>query len=134
MGAEAEAVRAVLASRVPDIRVVGEDEVADFMMIKPRDLDDMIEDAAAAAAYARTRGKEFIPSIVVDRLLSGENPVKVWREHRGFTLLTLGEAIGLGDGYLSQIENGQRKGTVATLKKIAHALSVDLDDLSASPR
>ena len=40
------------------------------------------------------------------------------------------ERAGIGVGYLSQIETGERKGTVDTLKKIAAALDVDLDDLT----
>ena len=29
--------------------------------------------------------EELIPSEIVDALLQGENPVKVWREHRGLS-------------------------------------------------
>jgi transcriptional regulator with XRE-family HTH domain len=54
----------------------------------------------------------------------------VWREHRGQSLRQLAERAGIGVGYLSQIENGERKGTAETLKKIAAALDVDLDDLT----
>ena len=43
---------------------------------------------------------------------------------------TAPERAAIGIGYLSQIENGERKGTVGTLKKIAAALDVDLDDLT----
>src|SRR5271166_1699728 len=95
---------------------------------RPEDLADLIEDAAAAAAYHRTRDQERVPIGVVDRLIAGENPVRVWREHRGHSLRQLAEHAGVGFGYLSQIENGERKGTVETLKKIAAALDVDLDD------
>ncbi|HEY2539266.1 MAG TPA: helix-turn-helix transcriptional regulator [Stellaceae bacterium] len=71
-----------------------------------------------------------MPHQVVTRLLAGENPVRVWREHRGHSLRQLAERAGIGTGYLSQIENRERKGTVETLKKIAAALDVDLDDLT----
>jgi len=63
-------------------------------------------------------------------LIAGENPVRVWREHRGHSLRHLAGCAGIGIGYLSQIENGERKGTVPTLKKIAGALDVDLEDLT----
>jgi len=89
----------------------------------------LIEDAAAAAAYHRTRDQERVPIGVVDRLIAGENPVRVWSEHRGHSLRQLAERAGFGIGYLSQIENGERKGTAETLKKIATALDVDIDDL-----
>jgi len=129
-GAEAEAVRAFLAERIPDARIVGEGEVADFIMMKPADLEEMIEDAVAAAAYARTRNQEFVPAAFVDRLLAGENPVKLWRENRGLSLTALAEKAEIGKGYLSQIESGGRKGTVQTLRRLAAALNVDLDELA----
>jgi transcriptional regulator with XRE-family HTH domain len=36
----------------------------------------------------------------------------------------------LNFSYLSQIETGARKGTTATMKKLAESLSIDLDDLA----
>ena len=54
----------------------------------------------------------------------------MWREHRGHSLRQLAKRAGVGSGYLWQIENGERKGTVETMKKIAAALDVDLDDLA----
>jgi Helix-turn-helix len=91
------------------------------------DLAELIEDAAATTAYHRTRNERRVPIGAVDRLIARENPIRVWREHRGHSLHQLAE---VGIGYLSQIENGERKGTVGTLKKIAAALDVDLDDLT----
>jgi hypothetical protein len=90
----------------------------------------LIEDAAATAAYRRTRDQEVVPAAVVGRLIAGANPVRVWREHRGIILRALAEASGISAGYLSQIENGERQGTVAMMKRIAKPLRVDLDDLT----
>lgn len=73
--------------------------------------------------------EELVPSAVAERLLGGENPVRVWREHRGLTTKALAESIGIAQPYLSQIETGKREGTVRTMKKIAEALGVALDDL-----
>jgi DNA-binding Xre family transcriptional regulator len=96
----------------------------------PEDLADLIEDATATAPYHRTRDQERVPIGMVDRLIAGENPIRVWREHRAHSLRQLAEHAGVGIGYLSQIENGDRKGTVADarLKKVATALDVDIDD------
>jgi len=129
-GAAADAVRAFLAERIPDARIVGEGEVADFIMMTPADLEEMIEDAVAAAAYARTRNQEFVTAAFVDRLLAGESPVKLWRKNRGLSLTALADKAEIGKGYLSQIESGGRKGTVQTLRRLAAALDVDLDDLA----
>jgi transcriptional regulator with XRE-family HTH domain len=45
-------------------------------------------------------------------------------------LNALADKAGIGRGYLSQIESGSRSGTVATLRKLAAVLAVDLDDLA----
>lgn len=64
---------------------VGEAEDADLVVTTPAALEEMLEDAAATAAFHATRDQERVPIELVDRLLAGENPVKVWREHRGLS-------------------------------------------------
>ena len=93
------------------------------------------EDAADSEAIRRFEEKlaageeEFIPAEYVYRMLDGENRVAVWREFRGLTSKQLAEAAGITQAYLSQIETGKRDGTVGTMKKIAEALKVGIDDL-----
>jgi len=98
-------------------------------MMTREDFDEALEDAAARAAYARTRGEESLPIELADRLLAGESPVRVWREHRGMSLAALADQAGIGKGYLSQIENGERTGTIGTMKNLAKTLDIELDDL-----
>lgn len=129
-GAGAETVRVFIAERIPDARMVAEDEQADYVILRPDDFEELIEDRLAEAAYERSRSQEQVPAVIVDRLLGGENPVRVWREHRGLTLDALAQAAGTAKGYLSQIETGKRKGTIAVLRKLATVLAVDLDDLA----
>ena len=71
----------------------------------------------------------MIPTGIVDQLLGGENPIRVWRDHRGLTGRALAEQAGIVPATLSQIETGKRKGTVDTLKALAAALGVMVDDL-----
>lgn len=73
--------------------------------------------------------EELLPSAMVNRMVAGENPVRVWREHRGLTAGVLAERAGIAQPYLSQIETGKREGTLQTMKKIADALKVTVDDL-----
>ncbi len=73
--------------------------------------------------------EELVPSEIVNRLLDGENPVRVWRGHRGMSARDLAAATGLSAPYISEIESGKKDGSVAAMKKIAEALEVDLDDL-----
>lgn len=87
----------------------------------------------AAYDVAKRRFKvgedELVPADIANRLLDGENPVRVWRNHRGMTLAELSKAAGISQPYLSQIEKGRRDGTVSTMRALADALQVDLDDL-----
>jgi len=75
------------------------------------------------------QGEELVPSEVVYAILDGGNPVRVWREYRGYTQDELAKAAGISKPYLSQIETGKRRGTAKVLAAIAKALDLDLDDI-----
>ena len=117
-----------------ELTIDGEDFVALSREAYER-LVEAAEDAADSAAIARFEQRlaagdeELVPSAMVDRILAGENLVRVWREHRGLTVSALAEMAGIAQPYLSQIETGKREGTLQTMKKIAGALRVKLDDL-----
>ena len=95
----------------------------------------LAEDAEDAAAVARFRARlaageeELVPAAVVDRLLGGESPVRVWREHRGLTQSGLGRASGVNRVVVADIEAGRKGGSVRSLKALAAALGVGIDDL-----
>jgi DNA-binding XRE family transcriptional regulator len=96
------------------------------------DAAEMAEDVAAYDEAKRrlvAGEEESVPSAVVARILAGENLVRVWREHRGLTVSALAERAGIAQPYLSQIETGKREGTLQTMKKIADALKLTVDDL-----
>ena len=81
--------------------------------------------------YARAKAKdeESFPNEVVKRLLADENPVKVYRGHRGMTQKQLAKAVGISESDLMQIESGQSAGLANHLYSIAKVLGVDADDL-----
>ena len=90
------------------------------------------EDIGTARLVARARkgiaaGAPLIPKQVVDRIANGENALRVLREWRDVTQLYLSFKTHIGQGYISDLETGRRKGTTAALKKIADALDVPLD-------
>jgi DNA-binding XRE family transcriptional regulator len=71
-----------------------------------------------------------IPLEVTKRIMAGESPIKVYRDWRGMTQRQLAKAAGIGNPvYLSQIETKRRKGSADMLRRIARALSVELDDV-----
>ncbi len=75
--------------------------------------------------------EEVIPGEVVDAILDGANPIKVWREFRGLSQQDVAERIGISIPYLSQLETGKRRGSFAVLSMLARALGVPLDSLAA---
>lgn len=93
-------------------------------------LDDRL-DAAILTDFAKrlVDGEETVPDAVVARLLAGESPVKVWREHRELTQAALAQAAGLTQSMVAMIERNNRRGTTDTLAALARALGVELDDL-----
>ncbi|HIJ42505.1 MAG: helix-turn-helix transcriptional regulator [Rhodospirillales bacterium] len=93
--------------------------------------DEMTEEAAAIAAYdaAKERGEESFPAELACRLLDGDNPIKVYRQYRGLTQKGLAGKAGTKAAYISQIETGRRVGSTKTLRRVAKALAVDLDDI-----
>ena len=93
---------------------------------------DLAQDSAAIERFkARLVAgvEELVPAAVVNALLDGANPVRVWRDYRGLSAKDLAQRADLAPAYLSQIETGKREGTVETLRKIAQVLNVTIDDL-----
>ncbi len=113
-------------------RFVGDAGEHEVIILPRADYDALVErleDLEATIAFARTRDEELVPAQVVDRLLAGEAPVRVWRRHRGLKLQDLATRIGRSKAYLSEIECGKKTGSVQVLRAIARTLDVDLDDL-----
>lgn len=105
------------------------------MRLESRGVVATAEMAEDVAAFDETRKKlatgeeEFVPAAVANRLLDGESPVRVWREHRGLSGEAVAGRAGITQAYLSQIETGKREGSISTMKNIAGVLGVTVDDL-----
>jgi predicted transcriptional regulator len=61
------------------------------------------------------------------RLTKGEGLLKALRNWRDMTQMELSFRTALGQGYLSDLESGRRKGTPKTLKSIAAALNAQAE-------
>lgn len=115
------------------------------LVVLPRDdYDDLVaraacptkadEDAGTAhivadssAALAGSRDVE-LPAAVAEAIARGENPIRVIRKWRGMTQLQLAAfKTNIGQGYLSDIENGRRRGSPTLLKRLAEVLGVPMD-------
>jgi mRNA interferase RelE/StbE len=84
-------------------------------------------DSAQAGLAAGT--DELVPADFARRLVEGENPVRVYRDLRGLTQMALFEISGVNRVQISDIEAGRKTGSVETLRKLADALRVTIDDL-----
>ncbi|BCH29143.1 transcriptional regulator [Mesorhizobium sp. L-8-10] len=112
----------------------------DRMVIIPEEefiaLQEAAEDQEDIRAVETFRGRlargeeELVPSDVADRIIDGENKVRVWREYRKLSARELAEKAEISAAYLSQIESGARDGSFETIKKVAAALDIGVDDLA----
>jgi DNA-binding XRE family transcriptional regulator len=111
----------------------------EFAVIPFDDFQKLIQDAEMLAdvkAYDAAKRRleraedELIPLEITARRLAGESTVKVWRQHRGLTQEALAKASTVSRPMIAAIEAGRKKGGIGTLKKLAGALKVDLDNLA----
>ena len=112
--------------------------MTEMVTITRADFDKLVEDSemlADIAAYDRAMARlasgadELIPAAFADRIIDGESPLRVYREYRGLTQVALSAASGVNRVQIAEIEGRKKTGSVATLKKLATALRLDLDDL-----
>jgi DNA-binding XRE family transcriptional regulator len=96
--------------------------------------DEAAEDIGTAKLVARAKQDKGLrlPIAVVEQLASGENPIRVLRQFRGFTQaeLATAEGVGITQNYLSDLENGKRKGPFELHRKIAKFLDVPFELLA----
>ena len=70
-----------------------------------------------------------MPAEYAKRLIAGESPLRVWRELRGLSQVAMGKVSGVNRVQIADIEAGRGKGSVETVRKLADALGVRVDDL-----
>jgi ribosome-binding protein aMBF1 (putative translation factor) len=102
----------------------------DWDMILDR-LDEASDRAALRRSVVRadTGRGDALPVALYRRIRRGESTLRVWREHRGLGLNALARAAGVSAPYLSEIEKGTKPGSAVVLKKVAHALEIEMDEL-----
>ena len=89
-------------------------------------------DLAAVQAFEQRLSageEELLPEAMVRRLVQGENAVRVWRGHRGLSPEAFSQAAGLDEGTVRAAEAGTADVTVETMRRLAQALGVDVEDL-----
>ncbi|MBZ5592525.1 MAG: helix-turn-helix transcriptional regulator [Acidobacteriia bacterium] len=111
----------------------------EFAVIPVHDLQKLMDDSEMLAdvkAYDRAKARlergedEVIPLEITERRLAGEDTVKIWREYREMTQAELAKRSHVSRPMIAAIEAGHKKGGIATLKKLAGALGVSLDNIA----
>lgn len=95
-----------------------------LQLVEQAEMLEDIQDFDAIHEAIHNGTEELLPASVVFDLAGEENPLKVWREYRGFTQQQLAEEAGTSVPFLSQIKTGKRKASVGVLVKIASILPV----------
>ena len=103
--------------------------VADYERLLELAEDRADEEAAARAEKRRAEGEEYVPIELVDRILAGESPLRVWRQYRGLTLEDVAKRVGVAPATVSRLETGGMKGAPAIWRKLAAALDVTVEDI-----
>lgn len=104
-------------------------EEYDRLQAAAEDLADLQSYDRAKAALAAGE-EELVPADYANRLLNGESPLRVYRDWRGLTQASLAARAGVNRVTVSEIETGRKQGSVTTLRVLANALDVALDDLA----
>jgi DNA-binding XRE family transcriptional regulator len=93
------------------------------------------EDLSNLRAYDRAKAAlasgadESIPAEFAKRLIDGERPLRVYRDLRELTQTQLAKASGVNRVQIVDIEAGRKAGSIETVRKLADALGVAVDDL-----
>ncbi len=85
---------------------------------------------AVEAQNRRDSGEEYLPASVVDRIMSGESALKVWRTHRGLSQEELGQRVNRQGSMIAKLESGRAQGDILLWRALADALAADIDDIA----
>jgi DNA-binding XRE family transcriptional regulator len=103
-----------------------------LQLVEKAEMLQDVQDYDSAKAALERGDDEIFPSKVIYAILDGENPIKAWREYRGFSQQETAEKAGISVPYLSQLEKNKRKGSLDVLTAIARVLSVSLEHIVPS--
>jgi DNA-binding XRE family transcriptional regulator len=95
--------------------------------ISPSDFENILD--ILEFDKAKSANEETFPLEIVERLLEGESPLRVFREYRGYTQVQVSKKVGLTQATIAELEKGEQKGSIYTWKALASTLDVDIVDL-----
>ena len=124
---EIDDARLTKSPKGDEIVILSRDEY-DRLIAPPEDRTDD-KTARGAIAQIASGAEAVLSESELDEFLKAKTPLSFWRKKRRMTQADLAKATDIAQGFISEIESGQKPGTPATLKKIAQALNIKIDDL-----
>ncbi len=105
-----------------------------FRKLVPEQAEVCLSDEELAALVLATRDpeEETWPYELVQKLVAGDNPLRVFRQYRGLSQKSLAEKAGCTTNYISQLESGRRFMSASMAILMAGLLDVDVDELVPS--
>lgn len=99
-----------------------------------------IKDASGAIQYVvvpyadflrlTSRVETAVPNEVVERVIMGKvTPIRAWREHLGLTQSEVAARMEISQAALAQIESPEAHPRKSTLRRVAQALGIQLEQL-----
>ena len=94
------------------------------------ELEDRIDGLTVRLARMESANDESLPHALVLRLHHGEEPVRVWREHRGFSIDELARLAAFDPARLRELDDGLMEPTRREISRLAVALGTITDLLT----
>ena len=107
---------------------------------EPQPSYQTIKDASGAIQYVVVPYADFlrlsssvetaVPNEVVERVIMGKlTPIRAWREHLGLTQSEVAARLEISQAALAQIESPEARPRKSTLRRVAQALGIQLEQL-----
>ena len=111
-------------------QIIEQDGKPAFVVLSIEDYNALVSDEEFMIQARDNDSGTRYPSEVVDRIIDGQNALKVIREWKNMTQEVLANSSGLSKNFISMLETGRRALTDKTARKLAVALGVDVDALT----
>ena len=115
-------------------------QTADTTYTEPQLSYQTIKDARGAIQYVvvpyadflrlSSRVETAVPNEVVERVIMGKlTPIRAWREHLGLTQSEVAARMEISQAALAQIESPEARPRKTTLRRVAQAFGIQLEQL-----
>jgi DNA-binding Xre family transcriptional regulator len=96
-------------------------------------IEDLEDTLYARTVLKETKPEDYLPAELVARLVAGEHPLRIWREHRNLASAELAKRAGMTASSVSDIECGHKPASDHVLQRLAAALKVRVEDIAPVP-